>query len=92
LKNTLIFHYRAYEDYFKNAQKVRTLVQQDFDGVFKFKNLISTTEANAEGGVDVILAPTTFSPPPSRDNLPKGVNAYTNDVFTVPSSLAGKII
>lgn len=41
--------------------------------------------------VDFLLTPTTPSLPPSLSDVmdDDGINAYTNDVFTVPASLAG---
>ncbi len=65
-----------YDAYFTQAQKVRTLIAQDFE--------------NAWSQCDVILAPTTptaaFSPGEQSDNP---IAMYLNDVFAVPASLAG---
>jgi aspartyl-tRNA(Asn)/glutamyl-tRNA(Gln) amidotransferase subunit A len=84
----------AMDNYFIQAQKVRRLVQRDFDRVFKAPNpLHDRDEANTrkESGVDFIICPTAPTPPPLlkdiRDQDP--LDAYVNDVFTVPASLAG---
>jgi aspartyl-tRNA(Asn)/glutamyl-tRNA(Gln) amidotransferase subunit A len=65
-----------YDAYFTQAQKVRTLIAQDFE--------------NAWAKCDVILTPTTptaaFSPGEQSDNP---IAMYLNDVFSVPASLAG---
>ena len=65
-----------YDAYFTQAQKVRTLIAQDFE--------------QAWARCDVILAPTTptaaFSPGEQSDNP---IAMYLNDVFSVPASLAG---
>jgi aspartyl-tRNA(Asn)/glutamyl-tRNA(Gln) amidotransferase subunit A len=65
-----------YDAYFTQAQKVRTLIAQDFE--------------KAWSQCDVILAPTTptaaFSPGEQSDNP---IAMYLNDVFSVPASLAG---
>jgi aspartyl-tRNA(Asn)/glutamyl-tRNA(Gln) amidotransferase subunit A len=65
-----------YDAYFTQAQKVRTLIAQDFEQAF--------------AQCDVILAPTTptaaFSPGEQSDNP---IAMYLNDVFSVPASLAG---
>jgi aspartyl-tRNA(Asn)/glutamyl-tRNA(Gln) amidotransferase subunit A len=65
-----------YDAYFTQAQKVRTLIAQDFEQAF--------------AKCDVILAPTTptaaFSPGEQSDNP---IAMYLNDVFSVPASLAG---
>ena len=81
----------AMDNYYIQAQKVRRLVQQDFDAVFRMPNpLREDSEANIEG-VDVIITPTAPTPPPYVYDLQRQspVHQYTNDVFTVPASLAG---
>jgi aspartyl-tRNA(Asn)/glutamyl-tRNA(Gln) amidotransferase subunit A len=65
-----------YDAYYRQAQKVRTLVKQDFDNAFK--------------KVDLIMSPTAPTPATKvgeNDNNP--LAAYMADVFTVPGSLAG---
>ncbi len=65
-----------YDAYYIRAQKIRRLIQQDF--------------SNAFTKVDAILTPTAPSPAFSLDNAPSDpITMYLNDVFTVPSSLAG---
>ncbi|KAI4929851.1 hypothetical protein J4E85_004472 [Alternaria conjuncta] len=84
---------QAIDNYFIQAQKIRRLVQQDFNGVFASPNpLLDAEETVAETeGVDVIICPTAPSTAPSlaevEDQDP--VHSYMNDVFTVPASLAG---
>ena len=94
----------AMENYFIQAQKVRRVVQQDFDRVFGERNpLLDCTSENDmsvdvddkeynDERVDVILTPTTPNLPPTIESLrgnDAAVREYTNDVFTVPASLAG---
>jgi aspartyl-tRNA(Asn)/glutamyl-tRNA(Gln) amidotransferase subunit A len=84
----------AMDNYFIQAQKVRRLVQQDFDRVFRTSNplLASTTpEDGEEEKVDCLLTPTAPTLPPTVDDLKKQspLESYMNDVFTVPASLAG---
>jgi len=82
----------AIDNYFIQAQKVRRLVQQDFDRVFAAKNpLHDTPESHANEGVDFLLAPTAPSLPPTLADLEQQttVEGYMLDVFTVPASLAG---
>jgi hypothetical protein len=70
---------------------VRRLVSDDFNLVFAAPNpLIDGYEGNEEG-VDVLLCPTAPTLPPSLSevNLQEPLDAYMNDVFTVPASLAG---
>ena len=65
-----------YDAYYLKAQKVRTLILRDFEAAF--------------GKVDAILTPTAPSaafPIGAKSSDP--VEMYLNDVFTVPTSLAG---
>ncbi|KAK3203367.1 hypothetical protein GRF29_112g1034880 [Pseudopithomyces chartarum] len=83
---------QAIDNYFTQAQKVRRLVQQDFDKVFATPNplLAHPTDAD-EDGVDVLLCPTapTTAPEFSKVKHQRPLHAYMNDIFTVPASLAG---
>ncbi|GAD95785.1 glutamyl-tRNA amidotransferase, A subunit [Paecilomyces variotii No. 5] len=95
----------AMDNYFIQAQKVRRLVQADFDNVFSRPNPLassssgsSTTKPDPQHppndlGVDVLISPTAPSSPPNLSSLTDPnippVNAYISDVFTVPASLAG---
>lgn len=65
-----------YDAYYKKAQKVRTLIANDFTSAF--------------AKVDAILTPTTPSDAfPIGENQNDPVAMYLNDVFTVPANLAG---
>ena len=82
----------AMDNYFIQAQKVRRLVQQDFDRVFRMQNPLHDGPPADKTGVDFIVCPTAPSPPPSLEAVLAQKNpleAYMNDVFTVPASLAG---
>ena len=82
----------AIDNYFIQAQKVRRLVQEDFDRVFTAENpLHDTPESQDNEGVDFLLAPTAPSLPPTLADLQRQttVESYMLDVFTVPASLAG---
>jgi aspartyl-tRNA(Asn)/glutamyl-tRNA(Gln) amidotransferase subunit A len=83
---------QAIDNYFIQAQRVRRLVQQDFDKVFSAPNPLHDAEREADAeGVDVLICPTAPTQAPRlseiRDQDP--IDAYMNDVFTVPASLAG---
>ena len=83
---------QAMDNYFIQAQKVRRLVQQDFDKVFAAPNpLLAHKTGVNDDGVDVLLCPTapTLAPELSEARSQKSLHAYMNDVFTVPASLAG---
>ncbi|ROW10391.1 hypothetical protein VMCG_01640 [Cytospora schulzeri] len=109
----------AMDNYFIQAQRVRQLVRQDFDRVFRLSNplrdeddqhfpLSEMDEAvvleNKLGPaqVDFLLCPTAPTLPPRLEDVDGSeggqegerkkespVDAYMNDVFTVPASLAG---
>jgi aspartyl-tRNA(Asn)/glutamyl-tRNA(Gln) amidotransferase subunit A len=65
-----------YDAYYVKAQKVRTLIKQDFDNAFEI--------------VDVIVAPT--SPTTAfeiGDRIDDPYQMYLADVFTIPANMAG---
>jgi aspartyl-tRNA(Asn)/glutamyl-tRNA(Gln) amidotransferase subunit A len=85
---------QAIDNYFIQAQKVRRLVQQDFNKVFATQNPLVTDTSEAAGEedkVDVIVCPTAPTLAPSLASIKDqdSIHAYMNDVFTVPASLAG---
>jgi aspartyl-tRNA(Asn)/glutamyl-tRNA(Gln) amidotransferase subunit A len=65
-----------YDAYYVKAQKVRTLIKQDFDAVFeKYDAVVGPT------------SPTTAFPLGAKTQDPLAM--YLNDLFTIPTSLAG---
>jgi aspartyl-tRNA(Asn)/glutamyl-tRNA(Gln) amidotransferase subunit A len=85
---------QAIDNYFIQAQKVRRLVQQDFNNVFAKENPLAhqgSRREESDDRVDVLLCPTapTLAPSLSKVNNEDPLQAYMNDVFTVPASLAG---
>jgi aspartyl-tRNA(Asn)/glutamyl-tRNA(Gln) amidotransferase subunit A len=65
-----------YDAYYLKAQKVRTLIKQDFDSVFeRFDAVVGPTSPN----VAFPLGAKTQDP----------LAMYLNDLFTIPTSLAG---
>ena len=81
----------AMDNYFIQAQKVRRLVQHDFDRVLSLPNLLREELTPTKDGVDFIVCPTAPTFPPRVSSLARAspVETYTNDVLTVPASLAG---
>ncbi|EHY59241.1 Trimeric GatFAB AmidoTransferase(AdT) complex subunit [Exophiala dermatitidis] len=81
----------AMDNYFIQAQKIRRMVQKDFDAVFRMPHPFQDDAPFNKHGVDMIVVPTAPTPPPHvrflKDASP--VESYMNDVFTVPASLAG---
>ncbi|KFZ03650.1 hypothetical protein V502_10767, partial [Pseudogymnoascus sp. VKM F-4520 (FW-2644)] len=96
----------AMDNFFVQAQRVRRLVQRDFDRVFAMPNPLhpekqfdladmpEATEMDSKLGpaqVDVLVVPTAPTLPPLLEDVKSqgSLAGYTNDVFTVPASLAG---
>ena len=66
----------GYQDaYYTRALKVRTLIKRDFDEVF--------------GKCDALLTPCAPTPAFRLGELQDPLTMYLNDLFTIPSSLAG---
>ena len=65
-----------YDAYYSKAQRVRTLMANDFKEAFK--------------QVDVIAAPTTPTPPfRFGEKTSDPIAMYLSDIFTIPSNMAG---
>jgi aspartyl-tRNA(Asn)/glutamyl-tRNA(Gln) amidotransferase subunit A len=65
-----------YDAYYLKAQKVRTLIKQDFEDAF--------------GKVDILLTPTTPNAAFGIGEVSGDpVQMYINDIFTVPANMAG---
>lgn len=84
----------AMDNYFIQAQKIRRLVKDDFDNVFKAQNPLRDHDKAStpdETRVDFIICPTAPTPPPLLSDIryQDPLDAYVNDVFTAPASLAG---
>ena len=83
----------AIDNYFIQAQRVRRMVQQDFDRVFAMDNPLSGERSgnSVSEKVDLLLTPTAPSTPPTLASLTSrsSVETYGDDVMTVPASLAG---
>ena len=76
IMGTFVLSTGYYEAYYRKAQKVRTLIRQDFE--------------NAFGEVDLILTPT--SPTPAfkiGEKITNPLQMYLSDVYTVSTNLAG---
>ena len=83
----------AIDNYFRKAQKVRRLVQRDFNNAFALSHPLLRRQDEPGVGlkVDIILAPTAQSLPPTLSSLSDRapIDSYSADVLTVPASLAG---
>ncbi|TFE01322.1 Asp-tRNA(Asn)/Glu-tRNA(Gln) amidotransferase subunit GatA [Jeotgalibacillus sp. R-1-5s-1] len=65
-----------YDAYYKKAQKVRTLIKQDFENIFE--------------NYDVVVGPTTPTPAfKIGEQINDPLTMYANDILTIPVNLAG---
>ncbi|MEC8010276.1 MAG: Asp-tRNA(Asn)/Glu-tRNA(Gln) amidotransferase subunit GatA [Pseudomonadota bacterium] len=76
LTGTFVLSEGFFDAYYKQAQKIRRLIKNDFDKAFKQVDLILTP-----------TTPTTAFPLGSAQRDP--VEIYLQDVFTIPANLAG---
>ncbi|KAL8934138.1 MAG: hypothetical protein Q9216_006050 [Gyalolechia sp. 2 TL-2023] len=89
----------AIDNYFLRAQKVRRLVQEDFDRVFALSHPLlpassADEQAKQPGVVDIIISPTSLNFPPVISELEEEyerdpARQFQEDLYTVPASLAG---
>ena len=76
LLGTYVLSAGYYDAYYKQAQRVRTLIKRDFDQAF--------------ASVDAIAAPTTSTPAfRFGEKVDDPLAMYLADIFTLPASLAG---
>ena len=73
---TFVLSAGYYDAYYLKAQKVRALIKEDFDKVFK--------------EIDLILTPVTPTPAFEIGEKTKDpLSMYLSDIFTIPANLAG---
>ncbi|KAJ3407445.1 glutaminyl-tRNA synthase (glutamine-hydrolysing) [Chytriomyces confervae] len=79
----------AYSSYFAQSQKIRRLVQQSYNAVFKDSHPI--TPSASQQLVDFILTPASATTAPLKSTVEAGEieDECNDDVLTVPISLAG---
>ena len=75
IMGTYVLSSGYYDAYYGRAQKVRTLIKRDFDAAFE--------------KVDAILTPCAPTPAFKAGEVLDPLTMYLNDLFTIPSSLAG---
>jgi len=76
MMGTYVLSAGYYDAYYLRAQKVRTLIKQDFNDVFK--------------KVDVLMGP--VSPTPAfkiGEKMDDPISMYLNDIYTISANLAG---
>ncbi len=75
IMGTYVLSSGYYDAYYGRAQKVRTLIKRDFDAAF--------------GTVDALLTPCAPTPAFKFGELQDPLTMYLNDLYTIPSALAG---
>ncbi|KAJ3008580.1 Trimeric GatFAB AmidoTransferase(AdT) complex subunit [Thoreauomyces humboldtii] len=95
---TFVLQANSYTSYFQQAQKIRRLVQADFDRVFAGKNPLhpasyetASSSTSSSQTIHVLLTPSAITPAPLLATATRysSVGECTNDAMTVPASLAG---
>ena len=75
IMGTYVLSSGYYDAYYGRASKVRTLIRRDFEDAFK--------------KVDALLTPVAPTPAFKLGEVQDPLTMYLNDLFTIPSSLAG---
>lgn len=75
IMGTYVLSSGYYDAYYGRAQKVRTLIKRDFDAAFE--------------KVDALLTPCAPTPAFKFGELQNPLTMYLNDLYTIPSALAG---
>ncbi|PIA17900.1 amidase signature enzyme [Coemansia reversa NRRL 1564] len=98
LLGTYVMSDSAYQHYYLPSQRIRQLIQREFDQIFALPNALCNSSIATLGnqhrpdGVDAILFPTSNGTAPlQHDSADESsqVSSYVNDVMTVPANLAG---
>ncbi|KAK0188545.1 amidase signature domain-containing protein [Armillaria mellea] len=80
----------SFDNYFLQALRVRRLVRDDFNRVFRMPNVRLPNQIPNADGVDVLMHPSAIRTAPLLDGEDSfSLEAYVQDVLTVPASLAG---
>ena len=75
IMGTYVLSSGYYDAYYGRAQKVRTLIKRDFDEAFS--------------ACDVLVSPCAPTPAFKLGEVQDPLTMYLNDLFTIPSALAG---
>lgn len=98
-------YYRAFDNYYLQAQRLRNMVRDDFDAVFTSPNPLRQDSESSHvpsnlpfprdvPKVDFVLHPTSIRTAPTlkeatSPSSASSLSSYVQDVLTVPASLAG---
>jgi aspartyl-tRNA(Asn)/glutamyl-tRNA(Gln) amidotransferase subunit A len=77
----------SFDNYFLRSQRLRSCIRDNFMHVFRVPNLLAVSPAHNEEGVHILVHSSAACTAPHLDER-DGLDAYTQDVVTVPASLA----
>ncbi|KAF9434274.1 Trimeric GatFAB AmidoTransferase(AdT) complex subunit [Entomortierella beljakovae] len=98
LLGTYVLTSGSFDNYFLRAQKIRQMIRNDFDKVFAQPNGITGTFAPVsdriqDNRVHALLTPVAVETAPKLEEVIgehiDPINAYLDDILTIPASLAG---
>ncbi|KAF9297909.1 Trimeric GatFAB AmidoTransferase(AdT) complex subunit [Mortierella antarctica] len=95
LVGTYVLTSGSFDNYFLRAQKIRQTIRNDFDRVFCRPNSITGSEAAEQDPtrVHALLTPTSATTAPKLidciGDQVDPINAFMDDMMTIPASLAG---
>ncbi|KAF9119261.1 Glu-AdT subunit A [Mortierella sp. 14UC] len=100
LLGTYVLTSGSFNNFFLRAQKIRQMIRNDFDRVFSRQNVITGSYGgnleepeNDNTRVHALLAPVAVSTAPKLKDVIGDqidpVDAFLDDIFTIPASLAG---
>ncbi|KAI7818571.1 amidase signature domain-containing protein [Gamsiella multidivaricata] len=95
LLGTYVLTSGSFDNFFLRAQKIRQMIRRDFDSIFARPNMI-TGSLDGEGDasrVHALLTPVAVTAAPKLEDVVGDhidpINAYMDDILTIPASLAG---
>ncbi|KAF9951284.1 Trimeric GatFAB AmidoTransferase(AdT) complex subunit [Modicella reniformis] len=95
LLGTYVLTSGSFDNFFLRAQKIRQMIRRDFDNIFARPNMITGSLAadNDIKKVHALLTPVAVTTAPKLADVVGDhidpVNAYMDDILTIPASLAG---
>lgn len=81
-------------DHYFTANGVRRTLVEELNGLFRLPNFLMGAHEAQEGAIDLLVLPTSVGDPATieeymRQEEANFLSSYTNDILTVPASLAG---
>ncbi|KAF9925838.1 Trimeric GatFAB AmidoTransferase(AdT) complex subunit [Linnemannia zychae] len=100
LLGTYVLTSGSFDNFFLRAQKIRQLIRDDFDRIFSRRNAITGSCGELKSDIETdttrvhaLLTPVAVSTAPKLKDVLQAqidpVDAFLEDIFTIPASLAG---